>query len=129
MSNRRKRKDGHFSRRGWRPGREARLKNVRASGLARSLSDEGVTDEALEKMGFRLDAPEEDPVLIIKEVPAVVTHPETEEKVTVGTAYIHDDGSVAIKYDEDAPEWALKYIKHTADLVGYSLETGEPKRG
>lgn len=91
-------------------------------------ADEGaiIPDETFEEMGITMP---ENEVTVIKEVPAVVTHPETEEKVTVGTAFIHDDGSVAIKYDEDAPEWALKYIKHTADSVGYSLETGGPKNG
>lgn len=63
--------------------------------------------------------------VVIKEVPAVVTHPQTGEKVSVGTAYIHDDSSVAVKYDPDAPEWAMDLIKATAQEVGYNLETGE----
>lgn len=75
-----------------------------------------------------LTIPEVD-VEIIKEVPAVHTGlPDGEhagEKVVVGTAYIHSDRSVALKYDEDAPLWAMEEIQTFADKVGYSLETGE----
>jgi len=66
----------------------------------------------------------DDEAVVIKEVPAVVTHPQTGEKVSVGTAYIHDDSSVAVKYDPDAPQWAMDLIKATAMEVGYSLEEG-----
>lgn len=62
----------------------------------------------------------DDEVKVIKEVPAMV------EGTEVGIAYIHDDGSVAIKYNEDAPQWALDKIKATEAEVGYSLETGGP---
>lgn len=85
----------------------------------------------VEQYGFlKMDVPEEDEVSVIKEVPAMHTglpngeHPG--EKVRVGTAYIHDDSSIALKYDEDAPLWAMMEIQAFADKVGYSLETGGP---
>lgn len=81
-------------------------------------SGEIITDEAFEKMGLKLQMPE-DEVVVIKEVPAKV------DGVIVGTAYLHDDGSVAIKYNADAPKEALDKIRATADEVGYSLETGD----
>ncbi len=126
MSNRKKLKDQRFAGKlkdSWKPGRDRRRK-----ALQRVL--EGSLGPEIDQYGLAktVTAPE-DEVEVIKEVPAVVTHPETNEKVTVGTAYIHSDRSVAIKYDEDAPEWALKYIKHTADMVGYNLETGGPTDG
>lgn len=86
---------------------------VNGSGLARTVEDADIL--------ARLDVPEGTEVQVIKEVPAVVTHPETGEKGEVGTAYIHDDGEVSIKYSKDAPEWALDYVKSTAQEVGYSL--------
>jgi hypothetical protein len=67
-----------------------------------------IPDETFEKMGLRLELPTDEKV-VIKEVPAKV------DGVIVGTAYIHDDGTVAIKYK----------IRATADEVGYSLETGD----
>lgn len=103
MSNRKKLKD-RFSK---LTGKE-RLK-VATAGLAKQVNVSIPDDEAV----------------VIKEVPAVVTHPQTNEKVTVGTAYIHDTGEVAVKYDPDAPQWAMDLIKATAQEVGYNLETGE----
>lgn len=78
-----------------------------------------MTDEALEGMGLRVDVPEDEAV-VIKEVPAKV------DGTTVGMAFIHDDGSVAIRLDKDAPQWAVDKINATAEAVGYNLETGEP---
>lgn len=77
-------------------------------------------------LATKIEAPEEDPAQVIKEVPAIV-HDDDGNKVEVGIAYIHDDGSVAIKFDEDAPEWAIDKIKGTAEEVGYNLVTGSPK--
>lgn len=45
--------------------------------------------------------------------------------VRVGTAFIHEDGQVSIKFDDDAPEEQMKHIKSTADNFGYSLEGGD----
>jgi hypothetical protein len=126
MSNRRKPKDKKLAerlQRAWSPSRESRRKAIKADVM-------GTLGPEIDQFGLakQVTVPD-DEVQVIKEVPAVVTHPETGEKAEVGIAFIHDDGSVAIRYSEDAPEWALKYIKHTADKVGYNLETGEPKRG
>ena len=67
---------------------------------------------------------------VIKEVPAMHTGlPGGEhegEKVEVGTAIIHSDRSVALRYHDDAPLWAMEEIQAFADKVGYSLGTGEP---
>lgn len=103
MSNRKKAKKPWLNRERTR---------VNGIGMARTMEPEPYLE--------MWNSPEKD-AEVIKEVPAVVTHPETEEKVEVGTAYIHDDGSVAIKYDENAPQWALDYIKSTSQEVGYSL--------
>ena len=104
MSNRRKLKDRFSKLKG-----KDRVK-VAQQGLAAASYNVAIPDDEAE---------------IIKEVPAVVTHPQTNEKVTVGTAFIHDDGSVAVRYDPNAPQWAMDLIKATAQEVGYSLETGE----
>lgn len=72
-------------------------------------------------------------VEVIKEVPAVHTGlPGGEhagEKVEVGTAYIHSDSSIALRYHEDAPLWAMEEIQSFADMVGYNLSTGAPIDG
>lgn len=81
----------------------------------------------------KLEAPEVEPVEVIKEVPAMHTglpgglHPGV--KVEVGTAFIHSDRSVGIRYHDDAPLWAMEEIQSFADKVGYSLETGGPSDG
>ena len=98
---------------------------INSMGLARKVEDA----DLLGNLGAEQVIIPDDEVEVIKEVPAVVTHPDTNEKVTVGTAFIHSDRSVAIKYDEDAPEWALDLIKATAQEVGYSLEAGAPING
>lgn len=68
-------------------------------------------------------------VVLLKEVPAMHTGlPNGEhagERVQVGIAKLHDDGSVALQYDEDAPLWAMEEIQAYADKIGYSLSTGE----
>lgn len=73
--------------------------------------------------------PQEPEVQVIKEVPAVHTgmsHGEhAGEKVQVGIAILHDDGSVALQYDEDAPLWAMEEIQAFADKIHYSLGRGE----
>ena len=72
-------------------------------------------------------------VEVIKEVPAMHTGlPGGEhagEKVEVGTAYIHSDSSIGLRYHEDAPLWALQEIQAFADKVGYSLGEGKPTDG
>lgn len=76
--------------------------------------------------------PEND-VEVIKEVPAMHTGlPGGEhagEKVEVGTAYIHSDSSIGLRYHEDAPVWAMEEIQAFADKVGYSLGEGKPIDG
>lgn len=57
---------------------------------------------------------------VIKIVPAKV------DGVVVGTAFIHDDGLVSISFNEDADEAAMKKLKDVSEMVGYSVETGEP---
>jgi hypothetical protein len=119
VSNRKKLKNEGRKGRFWRPGRESRIKAVRGT-LGPQIDEIGLAS---------VTVPEGEEVKVIKEVPAVVTHPETKEKVTVGTALIHDDRSVAIKFDDDAPQWAMDLIKLTEHEVGYSLETGGPING
>ena len=49
------------------------------------------------------------------------------EKVQVGIAILHSDGTVGLRYDEDAPIWAMQEIQSYADKIGYSLGEGEFK--
>jgi hypothetical protein len=78
----------------------------------------------------RVDAPEMAKVEVIKEVPAMHTGlpggEHENERVQVGVAIIHSTRTVSIKYDEDAPLWALEEIQAYADHIGYNLATGEP---
>lgn len=55
---------------------------------------------------------------VIKIVPAKV------DGIRVGDAYIHDDGQVSIKFDEDAPKKQMDKIKATGEAIGYDIETG-----
>ena len=103
---------------GWKkrkPGHEAR-RQVLQQGLAKIMQEE--------QHGVQLGVPEDEVVQVIKTVDAVVTHPETGEKVRVGDTFIHDDGTVGLKFDEDAPQWAMDLIKLTEQETAYSLETG-----
>lgn len=93
--------------------------------LAQAGPNAEITDEALETLGISIKPPENMQV-VVKEVPAVVTHPETKEKVQVGTAMMHADGSVSVRYEGTPPEWATDLIKTTIMEVGkmpYRVET------
>lgn len=97
----------------------------------RELQEKG---PAIEQFGMmNLNMPESEDVIAIKEVPAMHTGfsggDHEGEKVRVGIAIIHDNGEVALRYDEDAPLWAMSEIQGFADSVGYSLETGGPVNG
>ncbi len=108
MGNRKKMKDNRL--------RLKKNPNILSRGIARLREeDRGVPTHDEMFPGL----PPEDEAVVIKEVPAKV------DGVTVGVAYIHDDGSVAIKYDADAPKWAIDKINATAVSVGYNLVTGE----
>lgn len=63
----------------------------------------------------------DDEKVLLKQVPAVVTHPETGEKVKVGIANLYDDGSVDQILDPDAPQWAMDLIKATMMEFGYTM--------
>lgn len=96
------------------------------------LHDEG--RPMVEQYGLlNLNLPQEEEVTVIKEVPAMHTGlPGGEhegERVEVGTAYIHSDSSVGLRYHEDAPLWAMEEIQAFADKVGYSLGEGKPIDG
>jgi len=75
-----------------------------------------------------INAPQGEEVQVLKEVPAMHTGlpggDHAGEKVQVGIAILHDDGSVGLRYDEDAPIWALAEIQAYADKIGYSLAEG-----
>ena len=91
--------------------------------------DEMIANPAYDQYGvLNVHAPKEDDVEVIKEVPAMHTGlPNGEhagEVVEVGTAILHSDRSVSIRYHEDAPLWALEEIQAYADKIGYSLNTG-----
>ena len=77
---------------------------------------------------LNVTVPDPDEVTIIKEVPAMHTGMNGEhkgERVEVGTAFLHSDSTVAIRYHDDAPLWAMEEIHAFADKIGYSLSTGE----
>lgn len=93
--------------------------------------DRGPAFDMVGKM--EIDIPDDGGVEVLKEVPAMHTGlPGGEhagEKVRVGTAILNSDRTVALKYDEDAPLWAMEEIQSFADKIGYSLGEGEFTNG
>lgn len=87
--------------------------------------DSGPAFDAYGKMNLEIPDVE---VEVLKEVPAMHTGlPGGEhagEKVQVGIAKLHSDGTVGLRYDEDAPIWAMEEIQAYADKIGYSLGEG-----
>lgn len=106
------------------PGRVPRenvLQSVRPTetpigrAMQAAAPDAILTDEAMIKMGVKGIVLNPDEKVIVKEVPAKV------DGTVVGTAEIYEDGTVGIRIDGDAPQWAKDKIKTEADEVGYSL--------
>lgn len=66
------------------------------------------------------------PIPAEDDVPQIIkTVPAKHKGVVVGVANIYDDGMVDIKFDDDAPQWALDEIKATTDQMtqkGYSFD-------
>lgn len=135
MSNRRKLRDAITRKRSNKHrGHSAYKKGLTARQLAMTheemLANPQIPQEGLVKIEGPTEMVE---VEAIKEVPAMHTGlPGGEhegEKVEVGTAIIHSDRSIALRYHEDAPLWAMEEIQAYADKVGYSLGTGAPTDG
>lgn len=102
------------------------LKGLRARREAPLHDDAGPSFDQYGMLNVQM--PKDDEVVLLKEVPAMHTGlpggDHAGEKVQVGIAALHDDGSVALRYDEDAPLWAMQEIQAYADKIGYSLSTG-----
>lgn len=129
MSNRRRLRDAVTRKRSNKHRGKSRFdKGLQQRNLAMT-HEEMLANPQIDQYGLvKIEGPTEMvQVEVIKEVPAMHTglpdgeHPG--EKVEVGTAIIHSDRSVALKYHEDAPLWAMKEIQAFADKVGYSLAT------
>ena len=58
-----------------------------------------------------------DEKVVVKEVPAKV------DGIVVGTAEIYEDGTVGVRIDDDAPQWAKDKINSTADELGFEIGT------
>jgi len=110
---------------GRRKGESRFMRGLRARHEAPLHDDAG---PAFDQFGMVNVQMPEDTVELLKEVPAMHTGlpngDHAGEKVQVGIAALHSDGSVALRYDEDAPLWAMEEIQAYADKIGYSLSTG-----
>lgn len=91
---------------------------IAARGLAENLDIVAKLDDPGAMYDHFQEVPlPEDEKVIIKEVPAKV------DGVDVGTAEIYHDGTVGIRLNKDAPQWAIDKIKGDAAELGYSIGT------
>ena len=123
----RKKPMGDPRKHGRRKGESRFMQNLRARREAPLHDDAG---PSFDQYGMvHVEMPDTSEIELLKEVPAMHTGlPGGEhagERVQVGIAKLHSDGSVALQYDEDAPLWAMEEIQAYADKIGYSLSTGE----